>query len=55
MLNISLILCSIDEKRIMSILIVIVVFHLNMPSDISEIENLKSIQFTVHFTKVQLQ
>lgn len=41
--------------RTMSFLLAIVVFHLNMPSDISELENLKSIQFTVHFTNVQLQ
>lgn len=54
MLNISLILWSIDDMKTMSFLLVIVVFHLNMSSDLFQewiqIENLKSIPFTVDFT-----
>lgn len=59
MLNISLILWSIDYKKTMSFLLVIVVVNLNMSSDLFQewiqTENLKSVQITVHFTNDQLQ
>lgn len=59
MLNISLILWSIDYKKTMSFLLVIVVVNLNMSSDLFQewiqTENLKSVQITVQFTNDQLQ